>query len=347
LRQLPSTRPVRAALCCVLLVACAGDDGGDAVGPDAGSTVDASESPDGGDTIAPTILSTTPTTGATGQLADVVVSIVFSEPMNRASVEGTLATASLGVVQLGWNEAGDTITITPTAPLAYAEGIGNNPAAVTAASFTVILGSAARDLAGNELGTGTQISFTTLKRISSTYALDPVLTRSLTAAATPLGDASGPLPIGDRNTNDGVRALVTFDIGLVPLTTVEVTSAVFATRQLVGMKTGAPYGAGVADQGLGAAVMIDHVTFGALDNAAFNASQTAHAALGAFCVYGQVVVEKDVTAAVDDDRIHRNARNSRSQFLLRFPLETDQDGVGEGVYIDRSVSELQVTYLAP
>src|SRR5690606_14151897 len=199
------------------------------------------------------------------------------------------------------------------------------------------------DLAGNPLGPGVQTTFATLKRMSHVFELEQALTRSMTADEELLNEPDDPLVIGDLASDEGARALVTFDITLLPESAVEVVSAVFATRQQIGDNAGQPYGQG----GLGAAVLIDHVSFSELDNAAFNASQNPHAQLGELCVEDQVIIEKDVTAAVDDDRANRLDRDDRSQFLLRFELDNDGDGAVDRAVISRDLSELQVSYLAP
>lgn len=335
--ELSWNRVLGAALICALATACGGSGGGAGDDDDDGSS----------DTTAPTIVSTSPTNGATGQYANVTVSITFSEPMNQASVENTLDATDLGNVLYMWNAAGDTLTIQPTNLLEYAEGIGADPAPVTASTYSVVLGNAAQDLAGNGLGTGTMITFSTLKSMTHVFDLDDVMTRSLSADASLFGDVDADLALGDKDDDDGVRALFTFDITMLPTSAVEVASATFATRQLPGNEIGLPYGDGNMDAGLGAAVVVDHVSYTALDNTAFNASQTAHASLGAFCVDSQVVIELDVTDAIENDRENRLARGDVSQFLLRFPLDNDGDGEFDGVMISRSLSELQVTYLAP
>jgi hypothetical protein len=328
----------------IAAAACGGgtdDVGGDDPMPDASVG-------DEPDETAPTILSVSPDDGAVGQPADVVVSITFSEPMDEASVEGTLDHSDLGAVTISWNAAGDTITLTPDAELAYAEGIGIDPDAVDANEYSVILGNAAADLAGNELGTGTQITFATLKRLATTFDLDQELTRSLTANEDLVGQGDDPLSIGDLDTDEGVRSLITFDMSELGPTVTDIEAATFATRQLINDAKDYPYGDLVAeDPGLGTAVLIDHVSYAEVNNAGFNASQTAHASLGDFCIEGQVVIELDVTGAVADDMANRAARADRSQYLLRFALDNDEDGAQDRAVISRTLTELQVTYLAP
>jgi hypothetical protein len=321
-------------------IACGGTDApGDQVDdtPDAGGDVS--------DTTAPRVLSTSPETGATGLANDVAVSITFSEAMDQASVEGTLDTSDLGPVTMSWNAAGDTLTMTPNQPLAYAQGIGDDPSSVTAERYVVTMGSAALDLAGNPLGAGIQISFDTLKEMSLTVDLDDQLSRTMTPSELRF-QGDDPLVIGDDAADQGLRSTITMDLSPVPASALAISSATLATRQQVGDLSGAPF------DDLGDSVLLDHVVFAGLAseqqiNAAFNTSQVALAAHSQFCVTGQVVIEYDVTADVDDDLQNRGLRLDRSQFLLYFATATDLDGAVDRAVISRDLLELQVKYLAP
>jgi len=322
------------------LAACGGDDGMSIDDTDPGTDPGGEEV----DTTAPTVLSTSPTSGALGQPDDVTVSIVFSEPMDKESVEMTLDASSLGDVALSWNEAGDTITITPDAPLEYAIGIGDDPSTVNAKQYVVNLGSAALDLAGNPLGPGVQITFKTYKEMSITLEPFTAMTRSMTPAAVVFAD-DDPLVVGDDGANQGIRSGITFDIADLPDEAISISSATLATRQQTGDLSGAPF------SDLGSSMSIDHVTYGALStenaiNAAFNSSQTSLGSADGFCVLGQVVIQFDVTDMVDDDLANRGLRNDLSQFLLSFATPTDLDGNVDRAVISRDLTELQVSYLA-
>jgi hypothetical protein len=64
-------------------------------------------------------------------------------------------------------------------------------------------------------------------------------------------------------------------------------------------------------------------------------------------------VKKDVTAAVRDDLSNRDARGSRSQYRLLFPLQTNKDGSPDLVTFAASNDDLQkapylfINYLIP
>jgi predicted small secreted protein len=314
------------ALASLFLTACgttAGD--GDLDMPDAGDE----------DTTSPSVVSASPADGATGVRGDVEVVFVFSEPMDTASVEGTLDAGDLGDVTLRWNADGDTLTITPDAPLLYAEGTGTDLAAVTALQYAVVIGTGALDLAGNPITAGHQTIFETLRHMDAVFELDLALTGSVSPLdALAEGDTIG---VGDTNDNVAYYGFFTFDLATLPPSAIEITAATFSTRQLGAI--GFPYTV------LGDRLKIEHLSFGALDNAAFNAAPRA--ALGDFAELDQVTIGHDVTVAAEDDRAQRAARTDRSQYRLRFEAATNADSAADFVGISRDLSELQVSYLAP
>lgn len=327
------TRSIAALPLTLALAACGGggdDDGGGGggAGPDAGTEEE--------DLTAPFVVSSTPANGDVGVRADAPVVIVFSEPMDGESVEGSLATASLGEVTLSWNAAGDTLTITPVEPLAYAEGVGTDPDAIDALVYNVVVGTAPVDLAGNPITEGYQTVFRTYKSLETTFEIDNLLTGSITTNGGQLGD-DDPILIGDDNNDLPYRGLMSFDISALPADAAEIAAATFATRQESGL--GAPYAS------LGTKLQLEHVSFTDFDASEF--SKAPHASMGDFSEAGQVVIEVDVTSAVEDDRANRADRGDRSQYRLRYELATDEDGTADLAVISRALAELTVTYLHP
>ncbi len=308
------------------LVACAADPEMDPIDDDQ----------DEQDTTPPSVVSSSPANGEAGVRADASVVIVFSEPMDGASVEQSLDASSLGEVTLGWNAAGDTLTITPVIGLTYTEGVGVDPSIVTPAQYDVVIGTAPVDRAGNPITGGYQTIFTTLKLMSHAFELDQALTGSITPAGIKLGD-DDPLAIGDDNNDVAYRGMLSFDLAALPAGTVEIAAASVTTRQVGGI--GAPYGS------LGAAMQLEHISFAAFAPEAFDAAPLA--TMGPFAVSDQVTIETDVTAAVDDDRAHRDERGAKSQYRLRFELPTDGDDLADLAVISRDLAELGVTYLHP
>ncbi len=310
-------------------------------GADAGTGADATAEVD---TVAPQLLSTSPVDGATGLFDDTVVVLVFSEPMNQASVEDTLDTVTLGSSTNTWNAAGDTLSIVPDSRLAYAEGL-ERPSNFSALDYRVIVGDGAVDLAGNELEERVVVNFTTLKDVGIT--LRPVA--EMSRVATPedfIFDVDSPFVVGDRlgnGTEEGMRSAMTFDLSGIPQEAVAVASANLLTRQLLGDTQGQPF------DDLGPGLLLDHVSFAASGgaNAAFNASQSAHSTVGNFFEKEQVAVDLDVSAEVMDDFLNRSERGNHSQFLARFESISNLDKGNDRAVFSREALELSLRYLHP
>jgi hypothetical protein len=134
-------------------VAVAGCGSVDSSAVDASPGDDASE-PDAdptGDHNPPALVSVSPADGASGVPADAVIVVVFTEAMDQASVEAAWSSADLPAsdVAFGWNPDGDTLTVTPDAPLELAEGVGLDPSVVDARGYAFTIAATAADVAGN------------------------------------------------------------------------------------------------------------------------------------------------------------------------------------------------------
>ncbi len=90
-----------------------GATGGGATGGGGGGEVDA-----GSDTEAPVVIATTPTTDSTGVSVATSLVIVFSEPMDVASV-GYLTDPNVTYGAPVWTNGNTALRLTPTAPLAF------------------------------------------------------------------------------------------------------------------------------------------------------------------------------------------------------------------------------------
>lgn len=130
------------------------------------------------DLIAPTIVSRTPTNGATSIAVDTVVRVTFSEPMDPLSITTSTITltptagGSPVAATVTYNAATNTATLDPTANLA------NNT------SYTVTVTTGAKDLAGNSLAATPPTTFTTIPDTTA-----PTVTSRTPTAAT--GVATG------------------------------------------------------------------------------------------------------------------------------------------------------------
>ena len=120
-----------------------------------------SQPPAAGDTTPPSIVSVTPASGTVGVTSDSVITVTFSEAMDRAATVAAYTSTELPAtaVTFEWNAAGTILTIRPKNPLAYKQvGELHEPAMQYSIGFT----TAARDLAGNPLAAFTSI-FKTLR----------------------------------------------------------------------------------------------------------------------------------------------------------------------------------------
>ncbi|MEM6295357.1 MAG: Ig-like domain-containing protein [Myxococcota bacterium] len=285
----------------------------------------------------PSILDISPADGEAGVYADSTITIQFSEPMDQAATQAAYQSADLpaAAVTFDWNAAGDTLTITPNAPLDYAEG--TSPASTDALPYTFTISTAAESELGEGLPDDTEVTFTTLRRLSESFEDDPNLSgrvRDL-AGATLL---AGSYLLGDNTNNDVARGFVTFDIASIADGAVEIEDATLHARW--SQQVGNPF----VDLG---AVLYQHVQYDAFNDALFDVPGIGSAA-GLFGTAAEDEVDRDVTdiaqAVLDDDATYEQ----RVQFrMLWFISETDGDSSSDGVTLIASDLGLALTYLAP
>ncbi len=141
----------------------------------------------GPDTTPPTVVSTTPTAGATGVAVSVVPSVAFSEAVQPATIAFTLRDAGNAVVAgtSNYDIATRVGTFTPGAPLAIS--------AVYTASV-----SGAQDAAGNAMTAPTTWSFTTAAAASN---LSTIFSNGVTPSVSSSGD-TGAVELGVKFRSD-------------------------------------------------------------------------------------------------------------------------------------------------
>ncbi len=95
------------------------------------------------DPPAPSVISVSPMNDQRGVAADATIEIVFDTPMDPSSVAAAWSSPDLepgtGVVTFGWDAAGTTLTVTPTAPLELATGRGLDPSVVAPRAYAFAL----------------------------------------------------------------------------------------------------------------------------------------------------------------------------------------------------------------
>jgi hypothetical protein len=290
---------------------------------------------DPGDTTAPSIVKVTPANGDKGVPADAAIVIQFSEAMNQESVEALYTSMHLDkdTVTMSWNEAGDTLTITPKQKLDIAEGIGFDPSTTEAKEYRLAISEDAVDLAGNELAGRLDLAFTTQKRMAAAVSVDQDMTRYRSSSGG-VSAVGADLRIGD-NAALQYRGFVTFSLLALP-DGVEIETATLGVRQ-VGV-TGTPFDLGVVNAA--------HITYLGVNSTAWN--EPALGAMGALTTTTALGPRSlDVSPAVADDYAQRAARSGHSQFRLEFPTANNGDGDGDYVELQTSTFELSLTYLAP
>ncbi len=299
-------------------------------GGDAGSDHRADSGPV--DPAVPTVLSVSPADGARGVAPDADITVVFSHPMDAASVEAAWSSDDLpaDAVAFSWNAAGDTLTVAPEEPLPVAEGSAGDPDAVEPLTIGFAIGTAGLDEDGVALGQPLEIEFRTVRRLSLEVPYHaPLSDCRYKASSAAFGDEA--LFAGDDSENQQIKMVVSFALPEPPTGAV-LERAVFVSdhRGIFGQD---------AYQGLGE-LRLSHVRFTALS--------------GSFIVpaLGRANVLSDdpeagprsvsVTGAVADDYADDLAY---AQFRAEFPTATDGDGEGEIAVFGRADFALALDYL--
>jgi hypothetical protein len=207
------------------------------------------------------VISTSPQNGQTAVLNDSVVTLTFSDPMDRDSVEESFALSPSLPFAHEWSSDSRTLVVRPTLPLQYAEG--SSPENVQALEYTVTVSSDAMTEAGEPLAPYAA-TFRTMRRISNTWAAgynpNDATTNDetvvITSASTVHECTEYELWIGEfppQGELASARAVLTFRIGDLPDGIAEFEIATLSTVQQY--VTGAPYGA----NGLGD-LLLEHVS---------------------------------------------------------------------------------------
>jgi hypothetical protein len=300
--------------------------------PDASGDPTGDATPDG---VAPTVTSVSPPDGAAGVAADAVIVIAFSEPMAAASVEAAWTSAALpaAAVALSWNAAGDTLTITPSAPLELAEGTGLDPSTVVPRAYEIGLAATATDRSGVALAAPLTVGFTTQRRMTVDLAPIGSLTRTMRGDGLVLGDTAVTLTVGDTTGNLQYKTFASFTLPELP-----------AGASLETATLGAAQNSVVNNAYLLGTLDALHVNTATIDAAAFGAAPLAAiGVLSATATTGRKTI--DVKAAVADDLAQRVARGGRTQYRLQFPTATNSDATADEARFSRSGFGLTLTYL--
>jgi hypothetical protein len=305
------------------------DDSADTMDPDTSGGEEV-------DTTPPTVVSSLPADASVGVFADQIISIQFSEPMDKASVQTAYQSAQLPdlLVNMNWNEAGDQLIITPNQPLVY--GYATSPTDLNPNSYALSISTAATDLAGNELEMDVDIEFTMLNYVSEDIDLLGSLTGSMRQGAA---WAFGIIQAGDSGNppNLQYRGFASFPLYDLPTEIVEIVDATLLSTQY--LVAGTPY----TDLG---DLEIHDVEYTQVGNDAFITPSLGNlGVLSDDASMGQKALHVAEAVAADFD-----AGSDTTQFAYQFPLNTNGEAAADYVGFradDAPATQLRVEYLLP
>jgi hypothetical protein len=280
----------------------------------------------------PAVLEVTPVDGAVGVLTTAPIIIRFSRAMDTASVHAAFSSDDFVLADTGvvWNAANDTLTISGSGILEYAEG--GSPEEVTANEYSFALATTATDADGNPLQEALAVTFATARHILAAPPLVEEHTGTVGSVGTYVSDAV--LQAGDHESGAGnFHGLMTFDLTEVPDDILAVTQATISMRQ-----------AGVAGDPFGTlgSLYFEHVSFGELTADAIN---TSHLSFVDNDLPNEVSYNVPAVEAVENDLENRVARQNRSQFRLRFSSINNGDDVADLLQIIADSPTLDLRYL--
>lgn len=266
------------------------------------------------DTTPPTLLSASPASGSKALPRETKIKLLFSEPMNRASVERAFSFINpegTTFAPITWNSAGTEVEFTPAAALRYGTTV------------TWKLSTEATDLAGNAFsGTGEYFSIIRME----VHQLS-VTTQLSTIASTEVIPTPNTWPIGDDSENRPYHGFVTF--GLQSLVSDHVIRIVSAKLTWTYENPGVgPFSS------LGRFV-VEPVNYG---NSTNNVFLTPSIGTPLLLGYQDLGVSNGATNIPFTDMVveawnQRASRSNNAQFRLRFESWTDNDGAADSLNI--------------
>ncbi|MFY2559536.1 Ig-like domain-containing protein [Corallococcus terminator] len=295
------------------------------------------------DTTPPTVLSTIPLNTAIGVDRNPPFEVVFSEPMNRASVESAfaiLSPAGLNAGTFAWNAASTVVTY--TLPTSLAPGT----------DLRWQVSTSAKDVAGNSMIETAIQSFRSMRQGIMTFDFDPITSGDVAAPSFFRQTAYYNIAsVGDWSNNHSYRLFLGFQLANLPEELTLIRQA--QLKWWVTNQQGAPYGK------LGR-LLLEPVDIGEELPVYFGYNPELEVAYSSQAISSGVSVPAiqpgrpatiDVTTMVAADWVNRVARNKKTQYRLRFELGTNNDNVVDVLQssseTDPKLAELEVTYDYP
>lgn len=275
---------------------------------------------------APTVLATSPVSGAMGVAKNANIRILFSQPMDKVSTQAAFSATGLSSgVHAGvfsWNATGTVLTFNPTADFWYGEWVA------------VTVKMTAKDVRGQAMATDYNFRFriARIKRVilTSERALDGHVFESghvYTDNWLYVGDTNGVVPGGYPQppiVNQYARAFLSFDLSsLVADSAKQILSAQLSVYQFD--VNGNPYQemGDLQAQGVVYGTSLDAADFAVpVQNVAGAVQTLATFPLGSSLGFKSALF----TTKVQSDLTNAAAQSNRSQFRLKFNGDLSPDG---------------------
>lgn len=293
------------------------------------------------DKTPPTVISVSPSNAENGVAANAKIKIEFSEAMNQTATEQAYQSADMPSVTFLWNASGTKLEIDPAGDLEHT---------ANGRVYSFKVRNTATDLAGN-----------TLPELASTFRTLRELKQTFTSVAGLDGTVKGNgdvfaneprMSVGDNTDNSQSKSFVSFNLSGLETDGLTVPERITGAKMRVFQQFtgGSPYSfLQVGDRQLLAA----HVNYGStLNFSDFNSAILRDLGEISSDASGGYKVAQNALESVRDDWGQRVTRESRSQFMLFFPLATNGDGLADVAALLASDSssdrpELEVTFLVP
>jgi hypothetical protein len=298
------------------------------------------------DTTPPAQLGFVPNNLATGVERTASITILFSEPMDKASVQNAFAITSPVGFNSGaftWNEAGTEMTFKPNTSFDYGSDI----------SWRVA--TTATDVSGNPLQAAISGAFRTIRKetVFINFDLD-------TSGAIRKPDynvyryVEHTVAVGDATDDSAHRIFLGFKLDALPENLTRITNSTLTWWFTA--KQGDPFGqlgtlrlepVNIGDSLDGSPLGGDHSPEGEADFNAQPLGNYIHVNDSTASKYGQF----DVTPFVIKDWENRTNRAKRSQFRLSFTRESNNNSSYDRLYSSPAstprLAELELTYEFP
>jgi hypothetical protein len=315
------------ALSLILAAACGSVETGDP--PDL-----ADHTPDGGAPAGgpPSVVAVEPPSGSVVD-EDLAIVITFSEPMDRATVEGSIDFPGAGDPTFAWNQDSTEVT----ASLHWPYRAGDDPAEVPPGTFEIVIDGEASDAGGAPLAGGdlTLEYRQRYRRITTSFSYLPSLTGNC------FQECAGTwtwFAAGERSADPTVasRGFLTVPFDLPDGIQIERAALATEIQQVIDN----PFSFGD--------LYIDHVQFDAINASEYNERGTGLGVLFARAdapAAGDAALH-DVTDAFISDYEHRVERNHRTQYRIRFPHDLAEDPSYDAWHSDGSWDVVQMVVAA-